>query len=771
MQIIPIHTKQTYPVYLGQNILKEVYNISKEITRFQSVVLVSDDIVAPLYLKQVENSFPDSVSVYSFVIPHGESSKNETQLFRLIHFCAEHHITRTDLMIAIGGGVVGDLTGFCASIYLRGIPFINIPTTLLAQVDSSVGGKTAIDIPQGKNQVGTFYQPSAVICDTQTLSTLKEETFADGVAEIIKYGCIYDKQLFEQIPQIRQPKILTQIIKRCIEIKAEVVEQDELDKGLRMILNFGHTIGHAVEKYYHYDTYTHGQGVAIGMAVISRLGEKLGITEQGTTQRITKLLDAFHLPTTCDAPILKLAELSVHDKKNLNGSIHAILLKEIGTCQIQKFSWKEWTSLFSMLKTKIEFSPSKLSGTVRIPASKSILHRALLCAALSNGISTIHNISLSEDISATIDAIHNLGGTVKQENDSLIVSGIKQIAKTADINCRESGSTIRFLIPIAAALGIDAVFRGEGRLVSRPLSLYQKCLPEHGVTVTYDDELPFQESGKLMSGHYQIAGNVSSQFITGLLLALPLLPEDSMITVTPPFESKSYVSMTIQVLKAFGIEIKEEGYTYRINGNQRYQSCDYTVESDYSQAAFFLTANALGAEITLTTFSENSIQGDSAVLSVLKQAGICCHISNGKLNCDHIEPTPFEIDAADIPDLVPILCVLASRCPGTSAIHHVNRLKLKESDRIVSTMELIQGMGGTISYQDDSLIITGVSKLSGGQINSYHDHRIAMAAAIAASTADGKTILNDADCVKKSYPKFYKDYQMLGGTCNVIDLE
>lgn len=774
-ETIPIQTNHPYQVVVGQGLLEKTYETARPITDFRTVVIVSDDNVAPLYLQAVRDSFPETIRVESFLIPHGEQSKNAQNLFKLMDFCAGLSMTRTDLLVALGGGVVGDLTGFAASIYLRGIPYLQIPTTLLAQVDSSVGGKTAIDIPAGKNLVGTFYQPAAVLCDTGTLSTLTPEIFHDGVAEIIKYGCIYDETLFEQIPDIRRPETLAAIIKRCIEIKAEVVCQDEFDKGLRMILNFGHTIGHAIEKYYHYEGYTHGQGVAIGMAFLTGISERAGYTKPGTTLRLLTLLRSFDLPISCGLSNETLEEICALDKKNLNGGLNLILISKIGTAFVHKVNQQEFQYLLTLrepgLPEHAAFSPSHLKGTVTIPPSKSLLHRALICAALARGTSSIHHFGLSEDITATMDCLTKLGASFKIKGDTVLVNGIATPPDAVNLQCEESGSTLRFLIPVASAFGINAVFHGKNRLVERPLDIYQTVLSEHGIKVDYSGNLPFQIAGTLRPGIYQVNGNVSSQFITGLLFALPLLEETSRIEVLPPFESKSYVDITLHVLSQFGIRIEQTESGYLIPGGQQYRCCEFTVESDYSQAAFFLVADALGADIALKSFPEISVQGDREILAILKRAGAKVHLRSGTLTCRAKTLTAFEADGADIPDLVPILAVLACFCKGTSHITHTERLKLKESDRIASTLDLIRKMGGIASYQDGTITIEGVGTLSGAELESFNDHRIAMCAAVAASAATGSTILHHADCVKKSYPAFFDHYRQLGGCCHVLDLE
>lgn len=346
MYTIPVNTGRPYSVLVQRGIIQRSWEEIQKIKSYQTVCIVTDDQVAPLYLETVKASIPASVRVEQYVIPHGETSKNGENFFRLQEFFASCKLTRSDLIIALGGGVVGDLAGFAASCYLRGIDFVQIPTTLLAQVDSSVGGKTAVDLPQGKNLVGSFYQPVLVLCDPDTLSTLTPEIFRDGMAEVIKYACIWDAPLAEQIHKAADPQVLEQVIARCIEIKAEVVAQDEFDNGLRMLLNFGHTIGHAVEQHYHYETYTHGQGVAIGMYTITRISEELGITKPGTAQTIRNLLEAYSLPLADSIPTQDMIELSLVDKKSRDGGIHLILLQEMGKAEAKFYPRQELEQFF-----------------------------------------------------------------------------------------------------------------------------------------------------------------------------------------------------------------------------------------------------------------------------------------------------------------------------------------------------------------------------------------------------------------------------------------
>lgn len=348
MKIIDVNVSKPYKVFIGKNLIENTANIIKNTCNYKNVVIITDDIVQKLYLDTVKKSFSDDKKVFCFTVKNGESAKCTENLFAIWSFLSDNQITRSDLIVALGGGVIGDLAGFVASTYLRGIKYLQIPTTLLSQLDSSVGGKTAVNIPQGKNLIGSFWQPIAVICDTNTLSTLPQKIFIDGIAEAIKYGCIYDKNLFNLIGRIYEKSILEKVITRCIYIKSKIICQDEFDNSVRMILNFGHTIGHAIEKYYNFLDFTHGQAVSIGMVHITKLSEKIGITDIGTSNKIKKLCEYFNLPTQCDIPNDVLFDICLLDKKNLNNNINLILLKNIGEYDIIKLNHAEFKNFLNL---------------------------------------------------------------------------------------------------------------------------------------------------------------------------------------------------------------------------------------------------------------------------------------------------------------------------------------------------------------------------------------------------------------------------------------
>ncbi len=326
--------EKSYPIYIENHLLDKASEYIADTFSGRKIMIVSDDNVYPLYGEDLKASLSEHFECHSLVLPHGESTKNFQSLPEIYTAMLESKMSRSDLVIALGGGVIGDLTGFAAASYLRGVKFIQIPTSLLAQVDSSVGGKVAVDLPQGKNLVGAFYQPSLVLIDPLVLDTLPERFINDGMGEVIKYGCIKDAGLFASLEAHHSfedlKEDLPEIIYRCVDIKRMVVEEDQFDTGERMLLNFGHTLAHTIEQYYHYKRESHGEAVAIGMYQITKLAEEKGLTPHGTAARIRGVLETYGLPCECALPLNSLIEAITLDKKNLGGRLNIVLLHELG---------------------------------------------------------------------------------------------------------------------------------------------------------------------------------------------------------------------------------------------------------------------------------------------------------------------------------------------------------------------------------------------------------------------------------------------------------
>ncbi len=404
----------------------------------------------------------------------------------------------------------------------------------------------------------------------------------------------------------------------------------------------------------------------------------------------------------------------------------------------------------------IVITPKTLSGSVKVPPSKSISHRALICAALSKGESVIKNVLECEDIDATRDALTALGAEFRTEGEYTYVKGIEVPPAKAEIDCHESGSTLRFLIPIAAALGVETIFTGCGKLPTRPITPYIEEFKNHGVEFI-SDTMPYHIKGKLTAGQFPVTGDISSQFITGLLFAMPLIEGSSTIVLTSPLQSKPYADITVQCMKAFGVETLEFNGNYSVRGIQQYNACTYDVEADCSQAAFFAVANQLGSTVDILDINPASVQGDRAIFDIIENM-----IKIGE------NYSGFDVDASDIPDLVPILTVLAAFADGTSHIRGCKRLRIKESDRLESISTVLNSLGAKVAVIDDELEVVGVKELSGGVCSSFNDHRITMSLAVASQRCTSELTITDAECVAKSYPTFFEDFRLLGGECDVV---
>ena len=398
---------------------------------------------------------------------------------------------------------------------------------------------------------------------------------------------------------------------------------------------------------------------------------------------------------------------------------------------------------------EVKISNSSLNGAVTAPPSKSAAHRALICSYLSGG-GTVKPIINSRDMAATVGIIESL-----KNNESIL-------------DCIESGSTMRFMIPVAASLGRNVEFVGQGSLLKRTVGEFAELLPIHGVNVETNGCLPFKISGQLRNGSFEVSGDVSSQYVTGLLLALANLQGDSAVIMKTPLQSKPYVDMTVKVMADYGVNVRETDFGYLIKGGQEFKRLDYTVEGDWSQAAFFLVAGAIGGNVTVKGLDFNSAQGDKDIVDVIKKFGGNVERGEDSVTCIAGELTGADIDASDIPDLVPIIAVLASYAKGKTVISGAERLRFKESDRIESVVTNLKAMGVDVTQTPDGMIINGGKGLKGAKLKGYNDHRIVMSFSVAGLFAQGETVIDEAESINKSYPSFFEDYNMLGGKANVL---
>lgn len=418
----------------------------------------------------------------------------------------------------------------------------------------------------------------------------------------------------------------------------------------------------------------------------------------------------------------------------------------------------------------IRISPRPLAGVIGAIPSKSDAHRCILCAALADRPTDLTIGPLSEDIGATIACVRALGAgvTLPDANRMRITPIGAERPDEPRLDCAESGSTLRFLLPVAAALCEKASFTGRGRLPDRPLYPLPEEMQKHGCRFSAP-KLPFTVDGKLAGGRFSLPGNISSQYVSGLLFALPLTEEGGSIRLTTPLESSGYVDMTIDTMQRFGIRVEKEPNLYMIPPGQQYRSPgEAAVDGDWSNAAFWLVAGALGGPVVCTGLKETSRQGDRQIAALLSRMG--ASVETGGTTCivQKAGLRALEIDAAEIPDLVPILAVAASVAEGTTFIRNAARLRIKESDRLSAVTENLKAIGAQVRELDDGLVIDGKQRLDGGLVRSCGDHRIVMAMAIASAVCRNEIVIRDAEAVNKSYPGFFQDFHRLGGNADVI---
>lgn len=403
----------------------------------------------------------------------------------------------------------------------------------------------------------------------------------------------------------------------------------------------------------------------------------------------------------------------------------------------------------------------KLVGELSPPPSKSVLHRYIIASSLAKGISKIENISFSEDIIATIEAMKKLGAKIEQKENYLLIDGsdtFKNLNENIEIDCNESGSTLRFLFPLSIVEENKVLFKGRGKLFKRPMTPYFENFEKYKIKHSYINENEILLEGKLKAGIYAIDGNISSQFITGLLFSLPLLDGESKIIINGKLESSNYIDISLDCLSKFGIKIINNSYQeFVIEGNQSYKVGNYRTEADYSQAAFFLVANAIGSKIRINDLSENSLQGDKKIIDFISEID--------KWN----SKDTLVLDGSETPDIIPILSLKAAVSGKKIEIVNIERLRIKESDRLKATVEELSKINFDLIEKKDSILINSREDLKANKnekivyLSSHLDHRIAMMIAIAATCYDGEILLDNLDCVKKSYPNFWEVFLSLGG--------
>jgi len=416
-----------------------------------------------------------------------------------------------------------------------------------------------------------------------------------------------------------------------------------------------------------------------------------------------------------------------------------------------------------------KFMPARLSGTAAAPASKSEAHRRMICAGLTQGDTVLEGFMTSADMRATANCLKALGASLKLEGDRLHLHGFAGKPDLMPVfDCGESGSTLRFFVPIALALTGKGLFRMHGRLGQRPMDVYRELFVPRGVVWRMgegaDGAAELSVAGNIGSGNFTLPGDVSSQFVSGLLFALPLLEGDSTLTVRPPVESAGYINMTVRALRESGIEIIETApFAWKIPGGQQYHAGNGRLHGDWSQAAVLLCAGALGQDVTVTAISTDTVQGDVAVLKHLTALGAEVTENETGITVSRGTPRRAVLDMHDCPDIAPILALVCQLAPGESRLTGCGRLRLKECDRLAATVEALNALGGQAREDGDDIIINGEDQLKGGALKPYNDHRMVMLASIAALVSEGAVSVPDAKALEKSWPEYLNVYRALGG--------
>lgn len=764
---------------------KVTYYLDASFSFLKDIVPVNRSIVVTD--ETVYQACAGSLSGYkTIVIPAGEQHKNQSTVNFILDELIRMEADRQSFLVGMGGGVVTDIAGFAASVYMRGIRFGFVPTTILAQVDASIGGKNGIDAGVYKNMIGVIRQPDFILFDHSLLQTLPQAQWVNGFAEIIKHACIRDASLFELLEQKRledfrhDHHLLSELIARNVQIKSDVVSKDEFETGDRKLLNFGHTVGHAIENTYEL---LHGHAVSIGMAAACRLSVAVGGFSVAQQERVIRVLQQYGLPVHLSFDKKKVFDILKMDKKRVRDDISFILLKKIGHAVIQQVPLKELEALLESIHTYIPskytamivtIHPSAVTGSVRAPASKSSMQRACAAALLSKGQTRVMQPGRSNDDRAALDVIQKLGARVVENRDGSFTidsTGVQPVA--GEINCGESGLGIRMFTPIAALSGKEIVITGTGSLVNRPMHFFEEVLPQAGVSIgSNGGKLPLRIKGPLVPQDIEVDGSLSSQFLTGLLMAYGAAGANGVSIKVNNLTSKPYIDLTLDVMRRFGVQVAHQDYqVFHFHQTDGYQPTTYTVEGDWSGGAFLLAAGAVAGDIIVEGLDAASTQADKAMLQALKSCGARLTVEDNRISCGGAALQPFHFDATDCPDLFPPLVVLAAYCNGVTEIKGASRLTHKESNRALTLQEEFGKMGVDIELKGDLMLIHGGKPLKSTTVHSHHDHRIAMACAVAGLGAAGKTVIEEALAVNKSYPQFYQHLAALGADVQNLQSE
>ncbi|KAI7160263.1 Pentafunctional AROM [Hortaea werneckii] len=767
--------------------------------------------------------------VYDKIKP-GEGSKSRRTKAEVEDWLLKQGCTRDTVILALGGGVIGDMVGFVAATYMRGVRFVQIPTSLLAMVDSSIGGKTAIDTPLGKNLIGSFWQPERVYIDLQFLETLDRRQVVNGMAEVIKTAAIWDSEEFDRLEEgcgaimtaLDRPagpgrfqgveEVFKRIVLGSARVKAEVVSSDEREGGLRNILNFGHSIGHAYEAILTPEI-LHGECVAVGMVKEAELARYLGLFDQGAVARLTKVIAGYGLPTSvhdklvtkrtrknCDPEEL-LRRMAV-DKKNAGTKKKIVLLSAIGQCSEPRASTVVDKDIRVVLYPSISVRPgvgTNLDVSCKPPGSKSISNRVLLLAALGQGSCRIQNLLHSDDTQFMLSALSQLGGATYTWEDggrTLVVhgNGGKLQASKDQIYIGNAGTASRFLTTAVSLASPTSsaphtILTGNARMQERPQGPLVDALRNNGVEIEYMNPPPSQSlplkiaaAGGFEGGEIELTAKVSSQYVSSILMCAPYAKKDvTLKLVGDKVISQPYIDMTIAMMRSFGVNVtREEGTNvYKVPKGVYKNPTNYEVESDASSATYPLAIAAItGTRCTVPNIGSASLQGDARfAIDVLKPMG--CHVEQTETSTSVTGPAKGQLQAIDV-DMEPMTdafltaSVLAAAAgkpnakgSTTTRITGIANQRQKECNRIQAMRVELAKFGVTCRELDDGIEIDGkpvtdLTKCKEG-VHCYDDHRVAMSFSVLGLVAPEGTVIGERECTGKTWPGWWDTMKAVFG--------
>ena len=784
-----------YDVAVGQDFLQRVPEDVLALTNATTYVVITDDHLKKLYQVHLEAAFEGlktengaAVKVLWYSVAPGEPSKCRATKVAIEDWMLSQGCDRGTVVVAFGGGVVGDLAGFVAATYMRGIKFVQIPTTLLAMNDSSIGGKTGIDAPAGKNLVGAFHRPVRVYIDVSLLKTLPKREMSNGMAEVIKHAAIRSTAMFSELQMNaelimgKDPAALLSIIHQSVVIKTTVVIQDEKEGGLRAILNFGHSVGHGIEAIMA-PGWLHGECVSVGMIKETEIARGRGELAPDALGRLLSCCQAYGLPVKmpAEAHPKEVLRRMACDKKNKNGTKYIVMLKSVGDSGNGAHPVED-DDILRVLSPGVQLIPGgALSGTIKVPGSKSISNRILLMTALGRGSCVIKGLLHSDDTGVMMEALQALGVCSFEWKDggkTLIVTGVDGDLKAppagTEVYLANAGTASRFLTTsVILAAGKMVHLTGNKRMKERPIGPLVDALRQIGCSVDYTGTegcLPLDVGcGGLPGGTVNLSATISSQYVSSVLIAAPYAKKPTRLQLNGKAVSPTYIDMTISLMKIYGVEVEREGEGTYIIPNCGYNNpTELIVESDASSASYPLALAAItGGEVTVDGIGTTSLQGDAKFCEVLRQMG--CEVDQTETKTTVKGPKlgslkPIVVDMESVTDTFMTAAAVMATANGTSRIYNIANQRVKECDRIAATVAELRRCGVVARELPDGLEIDGVTTApvlsKPAEINCYKDHRIAMSFGVLGSAWPSLQIM-DKDCTDKTFPSFWHDLELV----------